>query len=76
MAARLWNSCLDKPRSRATKHHSCNPVQTCVKQPLKNSQTKILMTNGGLMKVESIAECSPVSVESIAGAFCNTFDLH
>ena len=47
-----------------------------VKQPIKNSQTKILMTNGGLMKVESITECSPVSVESIAGAFCNTFDLH
>ena len=27
------------------------------------------MTNGSLMKVESIAECS-------LGAFCNTFDLH
>ena len=27
------------------------------------------MTNGSLMKVKSIAECSP-------GAFCNTFDLH
>ena len=26
------------------------------------------MTNGSLMKVESIAECS-------LGAFCNTFDL-
>ena len=34
----------------------------CVKQPLKN--TKILMTIGSLMKVESII------------AFCNTFDLH
>ena len=29
------------------------------------------MTNGSLMKVESIAECSPE-----VGAFCNTFDLH
>ena len=29
--------------------------------------TKILMTNGSLMKVEIIAEF---------GAFCNTFDLH
>ena len=34
-----------------------------------NRQNKILMTNGSLMKVESIAECS-------LGAFCNTFDLH
>ena len=30
----------------------------------------ILMTNGSLMKVESIAEGSQV------GAFCNIFDLH
>ena len=27
------------------------------------------MTNGSLMKVKNIAECS-------LGAFCNTFDLH
>ena len=33
-------------------------VATCVKQPLKNRQTKILMKNGSLLKVESIAECS------------------
>ena len=32
-------------------------------------KTKVLMTNGSLMKVESIAEYS-------LGAFCNTFDLH
>ena len=31
------------------------------------------MTNGSLMKVESIAECSPWSKR---GAFCNTFDFH
>ena len=37
---------------------------------LKIDKTKILMINGGLMKVESIAECSPF------GACCNTFDLH
>ena len=30
---------------------------------------KILMTNGSLMQVESIAKCSPWTV-------CNTFDLH
>ena len=35
----------------------------------KIDKTKVLKTNGRLMKVESIAECS-------LGAFCNTFDLH
>ena len=30
---------------------------------------KILKTNGNLMKIKSIAECS-------LGAFCNTFDLY
>ena len=36
--------------------------KTCVKQSLKIDKTKILMTNGSLMKVESIAECSPWSI--------------
>ena len=35
----------------------------------KIDKTKVLKTNGSLMKVENIAECS-------LGAFCNTFDLH
>ena len=35
----------------------------------KIDKTKVLKTNGSLMKVKSIAECS-------LGAFCNTFDLH
>ena len=35
----------------------------------KIDKTKILITNGSLMKVESNAECS-------IGAFCNIFDLH
>ena len=35
----------------------------------KIDKTKILMTNGSLVKVESIAEC-------FLEAFCNTFDLH
>ena len=39
--------------------------KTCVKRHSKITITKILMTNGSLMKAESIAE-----------AFCNTFDLH
>ena len=43
--------------------------KTCLKRPLNNRQNKGLKTNGSLMKVESIAECS-------LGAFCNTFDLH
>ena len=35
----------------------------------KIDTTMVLKTNGSLMKVEIIAECS-------LGAFCNTFDLH
>ena len=35
----------------------------------KIDKTKVLKTNGSLMKVETIAECS-------LGAFCNTFDMH
>ena len=30
-----------------------------IKRPLKKRKTKILMAKGSLMKVESIAECSP-----------------
>ena len=43
--------------------------KTCRKRPLKIDKTKVLKTNGSLMKVISIAECS-------FGAFCNVFDLH
>ena len=35
----------------------------------KVDKTKVFKTNGSLLMVESIAECS-------LGAFCNTFDLH
>ena len=42
------------------------PVLSCHS---KNKQNKGFKTNGSLMKVESIAECS-------LGAFCNTFDPH
>ena len=35
----------------------------------KKDKTNVLKTNGSLIKVKSIAECS-------LGAFCNTFDLH
>ena len=34
-----------------------NTAKPVKKQPLKIDKTKILMTNGSLMKVESIAEC-------------------
>ena len=51
----------------------CNHVKCTVKSVLsghlKIDETKVLKTNGSLVKVESIAECS-------LGAFCNTFDLH
>ena len=48
----------------------CETVQARVKRPLKIGKTKILMTNGSLMKVESIAEYAPFE------AFCKIFDLH
>ena len=46
-----------------------NTVKPVLSGHSKMDKTKILKTNGSLMKVESIAECS-------FGAFCNTFDLH
>ena len=38
--------------------------KTCLKRPLKNGQNKGLkmVENGSLMKVETIAECSPWSI--------------
>ena len=36
--------------------------KTCLKWPLKIDKTKTLMTNGSLMKIKSIAECSPEKV--------------
>ena len=33
--------------------------KTCLKRPLKIDKTMVLMENGSLMEVESIAECSP-----------------
>ena len=53
--------------------HTCTDNVKTVYPPqtkFAGGYKKILMTNGCLMKVESIAECSPL------GAFCNTFDLH
>ena len=36
--------------------------KTCLKLPIKKDKTKILITNGSLMKVESIAEWSKGSI--------------
>ena len=36
--------------------------KTCLKQSLKKDKTMTLITNGSLMKVKSIAECSPWSI--------------
>ena len=46
-----------------------NTVKPVLSGHSKKDKTKVLKTNGSLMKVESIAECS-------LGAFCNNFDLH
>ena len=35
---------------------------TCLKRSLKIDKTNILMTNGSLIKVHIIAECSPWSI--------------
>ena len=62
------------------RRHSCKysglPCQHCTVKPVLSShsrigKTKVLKTDGSLMQVKSIAECS-----SSLGAFCNTFDLH
>ena len=71
----FWKHCRFRPANETADQdplffiHTMNPYysKTCLKRPPKNKQ-KILTTNGSLMKVESIAECSQ--------AFCNTFDLH
>ena len=46
-----------------------NTVKPVFSGHSKIAKTKVLKTNGSLMKVESIAECS-------LGAFCDTCDLH
>ena len=37
--------------------------KTFLKRPLKIDKTKVLMANGSLMEVKSIAECSPLDAE-------------
>ena len=47
-----------KPKVPVWINHSDLYSKTCLKRPLKNRQTKILVTNGSLMKIESVAELS------------------
>ena len=46
-----------------------SPSKACVKRPLKIDKTWVLFTNGSLIKVEDIAECSKGSILQI-------FNLH
>ena len=48
--------------SHFSKKYSSYSKSTSLKQPLKKDESKILITNGSLMKVERIAECSPWSI--------------
>ena len=51
------------------KDENITTVKSVLSGHSKIDKTKVLKTNGSLMKVESIAECS-------LGVFCNTFDLY
>ena len=44
--------------SQALYHYTPHYSKTCLKWSLKIDKTKILVTNGSLMKVKSIVECS------------------
>ena len=46
-----------RPGSKAIKLFVYSKI--CLKRPLKIGKTKVLKTNGSLMKVESIVEFSP-----------------
>ena len=52
---RFLFSCMHSPRIRTT-------VKPVLRGHSKIDKTKIWMTNGSLMKVKSIAECSPWSI--------------
>ena len=57
------------PRVKALKSRYTCTVKPVLSGHSKIDKERVLKTNGSLMKVESIAECS-------LGAFCNTFDLN
>ena len=58
-----------EPNFHELVHKPAYTVESVLSGHSKIDKTKVLKTNGNLMKVKSIAECS-------LGAFCNTFDLH
>ena len=58
--------------------YNVSTVKPVLNDLSKIDKPKIVMTNGSLMKVESVAEGSPWSrmlQKAPLGAFCNTFDL-
>ena len=58
-----YSTCSKSINSTKQKVHvGCHYSKTFLKQPLKKDKTKILIANGSVMKVKSIAECSPWSI--------------
>ena len=55
---------LEQPSASLFQRERVNTIRHVLSSHSKIDKTNILMTNGSIMKVESIA------------AFCNTFDLH
>ena len=55
----IWGSCPGNTHIslQGCIHRVLNFSKTCLKWPLKIDKTKVLMENGSLMKVKSIAEC-------------------
>ena len=54
---------------KAIANHGQNTVKPVLSGHSEINKTKVLKTNGSLIKVESIAECSK-------RAFCNTYYLY
>ena len=57
-----FNNNIHLTESLRTPKNGCQYSKTCLKQPLKKDKTKIFITNGSLMKVKRIAECSKGSI--------------
>ena len=58
-----YSTCSKSINSTKQKVHvGCHYSKTFLKQPLKKDKSKILIANGSVMKVKSIAECSPWSI--------------
>ena len=55
-----YSESTNSPKQKVHVGSQCS--KTCFKKLLKKDKTKISITKGSLMKVESIAECSPWSL--------------